>query len=143
MNKMVINHSDKLFITNDAGTIVNELEVQHPTTKILVLAGKAQQEEIGDGANLTISFSGELLQNAEELIWSRLHPSEIISGYTKAIAKAIELLDELVEEGSEIMDVRNKDEVVICMKAAVASKQYGQEDILCPLITNVSMVIIC
>ncbi|GMP87180.1 hypothetical protein CsSME_00039666 [Camellia sinensis var. sinensis] len=76
---------DKLFITNDAATIVNELEVQHPAAKILVLAGKAQQEEIGDGANLTVSFAGELLQNAEELIRMGLHPSEIIIGYTKAI----------------------------------------------------------
>lgn len=87
MNKMVINHLDKLFVTNDAATIVNELEVQHPAAKVLVLAGKAQQEEIGDGANLTISFAGELLQNAEELIRMGLHPSEIISGYTKAINK--------------------------------------------------------
>ncbi|XP_008802545.1 T-complex protein 1 subunit theta-like [Phoenix dactylifera] len=68
MNKMIINHLDKLFVTNDAATISNELEVQNPAAKILVLAGKAQQEEIGDGANLTISFAGELLQNAEELI---------------------------------------------------------------------------
>ncbi|RYQ86666.1 hypothetical protein Ahy_B10g106307 isoform D [Arachis hypogaea] len=87
MNKMVINHLDKLFVTNDAATIVNELEVQHPAAKILVLAGKAQQEEIGDGANLTISFAGEILQGAEELIRMGLHPSEIISGYTKAINK--------------------------------------------------------
>jgi T-complex protein 1 subunit theta len=87
MNKMVINHLDKLFVTNDAATIVNELEVQHPAAKLLVLAGKAQQEEIGDGANLTISFAGELLSNAEELIRMGLHPSEIISGYTKAIKK--------------------------------------------------------
>lgn len=84
---MVINHLDKLFVTNDAATIVNELEVQHPAAKILVLAGKAQQEEIGDGANLTISFAGELLQNAEELIRMGLHPSEIIIGYNKAINK--------------------------------------------------------
>ncbi|KAH0983052.1 hypothetical protein GBA52_010229 [Prunus armeniaca] len=27
MNKMVINHLHKLFVTNDAATIVNELEV--------------------------------------------------------------------------------------------------------------------
>ncbi|CAL5423632.1 unnamed protein product [Camellia sinensis] len=125
MNKMVINHLDKLFITNDAATIVNELEVQHPAAKILVLAGKAQQEEIGDGANLTVSFAGELLQNAEELIRMGLHPSEIIIGYTKAINK-----------GSEKMDVRNKDEVIKRMKAAVASKQFGLEDILCPLIAQ-------
>ncbi|KAF5184744.1 T-complex protein 1 subunit theta [Thalictrum thalictroides] len=135
-NKMVINHLDKLFVTNDAATIVNEMEVQHPAAKLLVLAGKAQQEEIGDGANLTISFAGELLQGAEELIRFGLHPSEIISGFGKAINKAIELLDELVENGSEIMDVRNKEQVVIRMKAAVASKQYGQEDILCSLIAD-------
>lgn len=136
MNKMIINHLDKLFVTNDAATIVNELEVQHPAAKILVLAGKAQQEEIGDGANLTISFAGEILQNAEELIRMGLHPSEIISGYTKAINKTIELLEEAVEEGSENMDVRNKDEVVSRMKAAVSSKRFGQEDILCPLIAD-------
>ncbi|KAE8678127.1 T-complex protein 1 subunit theta [Hibiscus syriacus] len=136
MNKMVINHLDKLFVTNDAATIVNELEVQHPAAKILVLAGKAQQEEIGDGANLTISFAGELLQNAEELIRMGLHPSEIISGYTKAIGKTIEVLGKLVEKGSETMDVRVKEEVVTRMKAAVASKQHGQEDILCSLIAD-------
>ncbi|CAL9107319.1 T-complex protein 1 subunit [Musa troglodytarum] len=136
MNKMVINHLDKLFVTNDAATIVNELEVQHPSAKILVLAGKAQQEEIGDGANLTISFAGELLQNAEELIRMGLHPSEIISGYTKAINKTIEILDELVEKGSETMDARSKEEVVSRMKAAVASKQFGQEQLLCPIIAD-------
>ncbi|KAI4350370.1 hypothetical protein L6164_004832 [Bauhinia variegata] len=136
MNKMVINHLDKLFVTNDAATIVNELEVQHPAAKILVLAGKAQQEEIGDGANLTISFAGELLQSAEELIRMGLHPSEIISGYTKAINKTIEILDELVEKGSESMDVRNKEQVVSRMKAAVASKQFGQEDIICSLVAD-------
>lgn len=136
MNKMVINHLDKLFITNDAATIVNELEVQHPAAKLLVLAGKAQQEEIGDGANLTISFAGELLQGAEELIRTGLHPSEIISGYTKAINKAIELLDELVERDSETMDVRNKEQVILRIKAPVASKQFGQESILCPLIAD-------
>ncbi|XP_066362407.1 T-complex protein 1 subunit theta-like isoform X3 [Miscanthus floridulus] len=136
MNKMVINHLDKLFVTNDAATIVNELEVQHPAAKILVLAGRAQQEEIGDGANLTISFAGELLVKAEELIRMGLHPSEIIIGYTKAINKTIEILEDLVEKGSENMDVRNKEEVVLRMRSAVASKQFGQEDVLCPLVAD-------
>ncbi|CAK8570348.1 unnamed protein product [Lathyrus sativus] len=136
MNKMVINHLDKLFVTNDAATIVNELEVQHPAAKILVLASKAQQEEIGDGANLTISFAGELLHGAEELIRMGLHPSEIISGYTKAINKTVEILDELVEEGSDNMDVRDKEQVVSRMKAAVASKQFGQEDTICSLVAD-------
>lgn len=37
------------------------------------------------------------------------------------------------------MDVRNKDEVILRMKAPVASKQYGKEDILCPLIADVHL----
>ncbi|KAH0992246.1 hypothetical protein GBA52_003729 [Prunus armeniaca] len=37
---------------------------------------------------MTISFAGEFLQNAEELIRMGLHPSEIISGYNKARKKA-------------------------------------------------------
>ncbi|KAG6413590.1 hypothetical protein SASPL_126304 [Salvia splendens] len=139
MNKMVINHLDKLFVTNDAATIVNELEVQHPAAKLLVLAGKAQQEEIGDGANLTVSFAGELLQNAEELIRMGLHPSEIIIGYTKAINKIIEILEEMVETGSENMNVRDKDEVITRMRSSVASKQFGQEEKLCSLIAEVNI----
>ncbi|CAL5380509.1 unnamed protein product [Camellia sinensis] len=86
------------------------------------------REDIGDGVNLTVSFAGELLQNAEELIRMGLHPSEIIIGYTKAINK--------VEKGSEKMDVRSKDEAIERMEAVVASKQFGLEDILCPLISE-------
>ncbi|PWA76225.1 TCP-1/cpn60 chaperonin family protein [Artemisia annua] len=136
MNKMVINHLDKLFVTSDTATIVNELEIQHPAAKLLVLAGKAQQEEIGDGANLVVSIAGQHLEGAEELIRMGLHPSEIIIGYTKASNKLGEILEGLVEEGSETMDVRNKDEVILRMKAPVASKQYGNEHILCPLIAD-------
>lgn len=47
-------------------------------------------------------------------------------------------MEELVEEGSEKMDVRNMDEVISRMKAAVASKQFGLEDTLCKLIADVT-----
>ena len=85
---MIINHLDKLFVTSDAATIVSELEVQHPAAKLLVLAAKAQQEEMGDGANLVITLAGEWLQGAEDLLKSGLHPSEIVAGYSKATNKA-------------------------------------------------------
>lgn len=42
-----------------------------------------------------------------------------------------------MEKGSENMNVRNKDEVILRMRAAVASKQFGQEGRLCPLIAEV------
>lgn len=51
MNKMVINHLEKLFVTSDASTIMSELEVEHPAAKLIVMAAAAQQQEIGDATN--------------------------------------------------------------------------------------------
>ena len=45
-NKMVINHLEKLFVTNDAATIMKELEVVHPAARMLVLASHQQEVEV-------------------------------------------------------------------------------------------------
>ena len=68
MNKMVINHLDKLFVTSDAATMLHELEVQHPAAKMLLFASQMQEQECGDGTNWVLIFSGALLDSAEELL---------------------------------------------------------------------------
>ena len=50
-----------------------------------------------------------------------------------------EILEALVQEGSETMDVRNKDQVILRMNAPVSSKLYFREHILCPLIAEVHL----
>lgn len=141
MNKMVINHLDKLFVTSDASTIINELEVEHPAAKLLVLASKGQEQEIGDGTNFVVSFAGELLGNAEGLLTDGLHTSEVAAGYSKAGAKALEVLESLVIPGSETMDVRDKSQVTQRIKGAISSKQPGHEDILGPLVAEACIAV--
>jgi T-complex protein 1 subunit theta len=68
MNKMVINHLEKLFVTSDAATIIRELEVEHPAAKLMIFASQMQEQEIGDGTNFVIIFSGALLEAAEDLL---------------------------------------------------------------------------
>lgn len=67
MNKMVINHLERLFVTSDASTIVTELEVNHPAARLIVHAAKAQEQEIGDGTNL--------VGRASCLFWASWPPS--------------------------------------------------------------------
>merc|ERR550514_2690066 len=62
MNKPVINHLEKIFVTSDTATVVQELEVIHPAARMMVLASKMQEQEMGDGTNLVVTFSGELLK---------------------------------------------------------------------------------
>lgn len=96
MNKMVINHLEKLFVTNDAATILRELEVQHPAAKMIVMASHMQEQEVGDGTNFVLVFAGALLELAEELLRIGLSVSEVIEGYEIACRKAHEILPNLV-----------------------------------------------
>jgi T-complex protein 1 subunit theta len=134
MNKMIINHLEKLFVTNDAATIIKELDVIHPAAKMAVLASQAQEQEIGDGTNFVIVFIGSLLENAESLLRKGLHPSEIIDGYSKAVQKSFEILEEL--KVFQLENIRNVDEVTKCLKSVISAKQYGYEDLLTPMIAQ-------
>jgi len=135
MNKLVINHLDKIIVTSDCATIVKELEIEHPAAKMLQLAAESQDSECGDGTNLTVSFAGELLSNTEDLLRMGLHTSEIIIGYKKAGDKLLkEILPSLVI--SEVRDPRDRDEIVRVVKPVLAAKQYGCEDVLAPLVAD-------
>jgi len=135
MNKLVINHLEKIIVTSDCATIVKELEIEHPAAKMLQMAAETQDSECGDGTNLTVSFAGGLLSNTEDLLRMGLHTSEVILGYKKAGEKLVdEILPSLVV--SELKDARDRDELIRVVKPVLAAKQYGCEDILAPLVAE-------
>lgn len=134
MNKLVVNHLEKIIVSSDCATILKELEVQHPAANILVLAAKMQESEYGDNTNFVLSFAGELLKLAESLLRSGLHTSEVVSGYQKALDHALEIYPTLVIKSVE--DVRNEQEMHASIKSVIATKQYGYEDFLSDLIVK-------
>jgi len=134
MNKLVVNHLEKMIVTSDCATIVKELEIEHPAAKMLQLAAEMQDQECGDATNLTVSFAGELLTLTEDLLRMGLHTSEIIAGYKKAGDRLNEILP-LLSIG-EMKDGRNKDELIKVIKPVLAAKQYGTEDALAPLVAD-------
>lgn len=46
LNKMIINHLEKLFVTSDAATIINELDVNHPAAKLILQASQIMEHEV-------------------------------------------------------------------------------------------------
>ncbi|XP_048087985.1 T-complex protein 1 subunit theta isoform X2 [Alosa alosa] len=134
MNKMVINHLEKLLVTNDAATILRELEVQHPAAKMLVMASTMQEDEIGEGTNFVMVFAGALLEHAEELLRMGLSVTEVIEGYEMACKKAVEILPNCVS--SSDINLRDIDVATAMIRTAVMSKQYGNEDFLANLIAQ-------
>lgn len=140
MNKIIINHIDKLFVTNDAATIVKELEIEHPAAKVLVLASKMQEEEVGDGTNFVLILAGTLLNEALPLLKMGLTPTDVIEGYELALGKALEILKTLT--CTEIKDPRDEAGVLKAVRTSVMSKQYGYEDFLGNLISKACISIL-
>ena len=97
MDKMLVNSIGDVIITNDGYTILDEMDIEHPSAKMIVEIAKTQQDEIGDGTTTAVVFAGELLKNAEILLDQDVHPTVITKGYRLAADKAQEVLEKMAE----------------------------------------------
>lgn len=135
MNKIVVNHIEKLFVTNDAATIVREMEVQHPAAKMVVLASMQQEEEAGDGTNFVLLLAGALLKNAEKLLKNGLSLTDIRQGYEMACEETLNnILPQL--KVCKVEDLMDEQQCANAIKTSLGSKQYGDEDFLSKLIAK-------
>lgn len=141
MNKFIITQLDKLIMTKDTGLMCKELDIHHPAARLVTNASRTQELEMGDATNLVLSFAGELLSNAEELIKNGLHISEILKGFRLAY----ELSDKLLDQQKEyiLSDLTNQDEVTKVLKSSISTKcSQGQHEIIGPLISQACISIL-
>src|SRR5882762_6103000 len=54
MDKMLVDSMGDVTITNDGVTILKEIEIEHPTAKMLVEVAKTQDDEVGDGTTTAV-----------------------------------------------------------------------------------------
>ena len=92
MDKMLVDGFGDVTITNDGATILDEMEVQHPSAKMLVEVAKTQDDEVGDGTTTAVVLTGELLGKGEQLLEKDVHPMIVVDGYKLAAEKALEIL---------------------------------------------------
>ena len=84
MDKMLVDSTGNVIVTNDGVTILEEMEIEHPAAKMMVDIAKTQELEVGDGTTSAVLIAGKLLENAETLLDKKIHPTIIIKGYEKA-----------------------------------------------------------
>jgi len=121
MDKMLIDSLGDITITNDGATILDEIEVEHPAAKMMVEVAKTQDDMVGDGTTTAVVLAGELLKRAEELLDQNIHPTVIVSGYRKAVQKAVEILNKI---GIEI-DLEDRETLKRIALTSMSSKAVG------------------
>lgn len=95
MDKMLVNVLGDIILTNDGATILSEMEIEHPTAKMIVEVAKTQETIAGDGTTSAVVLAGSLMDKAGELLDKGLHPIIIFKGFSMAAQKGIEILNKL------------------------------------------------
>lgn len=132
LNKIVINHLEKAIITSDSASILADIEIHHPTAKMVALAAQMQEKEFGDGSNLVIIFAGQLCKMSKRLFSEGLQPNAIVSGFKKALSILSDFCDAIKPIDGE--QYENNEQFI---KSAISTKMSGFEDHFVELINNV------
>ncbi len=122
MDKMLVDSFGDVVVTNDGVTILKEMNIEHPTAKMVVEIAKTQDSEVGDGTTTVVVLAGELLKQAEDLLDQNIHPTVLAKGYRLAEAKSQEILAAMAEH------VTYSDQAALVKIATTAMTGKGAEN---------------
>lgn len=146
MDKMLVNPLGDITITNDGATILHDMDIEHPTAKMIVEVAQSLENSAGDGTTSAVVFTGALLEKAEALIEKGVHPAVVVKGYRLAAEKAVEMFENLaVSAGEEDRDLLvktastsitgkasekyNRLVAELCVSAVLAIHEGGKADL--------------
>lgn len=123
MDKMLVDSSGNITVTNDGVTILEEMEIDHPAARMMVEIAKTQENEVGDGTTTVALLAGKLLENAEGLLDRKIHPTVIVKGYKLAAEKSAEILNEIALPLSNRLILKQIAMTAMTGKGAEADKE--------------------
>jgi len=133
MDKMLVDSMGDVVVTNDGATILKEIDVEHPSAKMIVEVAKSQDEECGDGTTSAVILTGELLKYAGELLDQNIHPTVICGGYKLAAGKAVETLHKL---SIPIKSGDKKTLKDIAMTSMASKSASGEKEVLADVVVD-------
>lgn len=125
LDKMLVDETGEILVTNDGATILNKLEVEHPAARMLVDLSKLQDNEAGDGTTTVVILAAELLKRANNIVQQKIHPTNIISGYKLAMREAIKYITQNLSIKTEVLGV---DAIMNVARTSMASKIISTEN---------------
>ena len=139
MDKMIQKEESEVLITNDGATILSEMEVAHPTAKMLVELSKSQDIEAGDGTTSVCILAGSLLDACSQLLAKGMHPTSIAEAFVDAEKEA----ERILEKVALPVDLKDRNTLVDTVTTCLSSKVVSQNsDTLAPIAVDAVLSII-
>jgi len=118
MDKMLVDSTGDIVITNDGATILDEIAVQHPGAKMVIEVARTQDDEVGDGTTTAVVLVGALMEQAETMLEQGIHPTVIAQGYRMGMEKALEIAEGLALK----VDPTDRDTLLKIADTAITGK---------------------
>lgn len=115
---MLVNSDGKIVVTNDGASVLDRMDIDHPTANVMVEVAKNQGRRSGDGTTTTVLLTGQLLRAAEQLMEQHVHPTSIITGFRRATERTIEGLEARAIE----VESKDRDQLVDIAKTSVTGR---------------------
>ncbi|GLC38567.1 T-complex protein 1 subunit delta [Pleodorina starrii] len=122
MDKMVASPNGEVIITNDGATILQKMTVTQPAAKMLVELSKSQDVVAGDGTTSVVVICGALLKKCQELLEKGVHPTIISDAFSKASAKACEVLESIAIP----VNMEDREALIRAANTSLSSKVVSQ-----------------
>ena len=130
MDKMMVDASNDVTISNDGATILKTMDVTHPAAKMLVELSKSQDVVAGDGTTSVAVLCGALLDKCVGLLGRGVHPTAISDAMGKACEKACEILEGM----SDPVDLEDRESLIQAATTSLGSKVVAQySNLLSPI----------
>ncbi len=129
MDKMLVDSTGSVVVTNDGVTILDEMDIEHPAANMVVEVAQTQEDEVGDGTTTAVVIAGELLSKAEELLDQDIHATILAQGYRQAAEHAKEFLTEEATdvEGDDTDSLESVARTAMTGKGAESAKDHLAE----------------
>jgi thermosome len=119
MNKMLVDNLGDITVTNDGAKILEELEVEHPTARMVKEMAKTIKKNLGDGSLTAVILLGELMAKTQEMTDNGLSPVHIYEGFRNALKESNQILDEMA------IKINNNNLIKQCALTALNTKIEG------------------
>jgi T-complex protein 1 subunit epsilon len=148
MDKIIVGPDGDVTVTNDGATILDKMQVEHQTAKLLVELSRSQDDEIGDGTTGIVIMAGSLLEQAHRLLEKGLHPLRIADGFERAAEIAVNEVTRISREidihadnhaalvkaamtalGSKVVSSRQRELAQIAVDAVLAVADLERRDV--------------
>mmetsp|Transcript_15299 Transcript_15299/g.45858 ORF Transcript_15299/g.45858 Transcript_15299/m.45858 type:complete len:389 (+) Transcript_15299:172-1338(+) len=139
MDKMIQKADGEVIITNDGATILSQMDVAHPTAKMLVELSKSQDIEAGDGTTSVCVIAGSLLDACHQLLVKGLHPTSI----AEAFMLAANTCDSILQACAKPVKLSERDRLVDAVTTCLSSKVISQNsETLAPLAVDAVLSVV-